>query len=172
MGNKDITYDYGRYGLKWGVGNSEGEGMLNIWTSFDQYIANENSYGRSTKGYYFRIRKSSADQITTHFDNKIKGKKPIAKKFRNLYRIEDYHALRTNCTTMSIDGALIALPFLMNGSDKYIEGNGLGAAEKLAAKAVGWPKRIFMPKDLDNFLSSLSGKSAPYKTTTHGKGAK
>ncbi len=73
---------------------------------------------------------------------------------------------------MSIDGALIVLPFLMQGAEKYNEGNGLGVKEKLAAKVAGWPHRIFMPKDLDNFLSNLSGKSAPYKTTTHGKGAR
>jgi hypothetical protein len=173
MGNQDITYDYGRYGLKWGVGGTEGEGMLNIWTDFNKYISSENSYGRVTKGYYFRVRKNAADQTVKHFDNKIKNKSPIRDiGIMKRYRIEDYHALKTNCTTISVDGALTALPFLMNGSDKYIEGYGLGLKEKLAAKAAGWPNRIFMPADLDNFLNSLCGDKAPYKTTTYGKGAK
>lgn len=172
-GGHDITYDYGRYGRTWGIGDSEGEGMLNIWTSFNEYIAAENSLGRLTKEFRFHIKKRDADEIKKHFDNKIGGKKLIRDDgFRKRYRIEDYHALKTNCTTMSIDGALIALPFLMQGSEKYNEGNGLGRKEKLAAEVAGWPKRIFMPRDLDNFLSSLSGKNAPYETKTHGKGAK
>ena len=35
---EDHIYDYGRYGRTWGVGKSEGDGVLNVWYSFDVYL--------------------------------------------------------------------------------------------------------------------------------------
>jgi hypothetical protein len=41
------------------------------------------------------------------------------------FRIEDYHALSSNCTTISVDGAKLAKSSLMDGSEHYNKGNGL-----------------------------------------------
>jgi len=85
------------------------------------------------------------------------------------YQIQDYHALRSNCTTLSVDGATIGLPSLMTGSAKYNEGNGLTVMEKAAASATGWPSRIFMPTDLGNYLGSLTGDQKPAAVSAHNK---
>lgn len=150
---QDFTYDYGRYGATWGLGGSEGEGMLRVWTDHGKYIAGENSTGRVTTTFSYETTEADAQKVIAHFNGKIASKKPnIDRGYMKQYRIEDYHALSTNCTTVSVDGATIALPSLMDGSKKFNVGNGLSGSEKFAAKLNGWPDRIFMPADLGNFL--------------------
>jgi hypothetical protein len=53
----DTVFDYGRYGLMWGLGHSEGEGMLKIWNDFNAYITDENRHGRVTTGFFTIQRK-------------------------------------------------------------------------------------------------------------------
>ncbi len=167
---KDITYDYGRYGKVWGIGGSEGEGMLRVWTDFNRYIRGENVTGRVTTGHSFIVDEDDAKKIIKYFEYKIKDKKPNQDRgFMKQYRIDDYHALKTNCTTVSIDGAKKALPSLMQGSKKYNKGGGLSVMDKLAAKYEGWPQKVFMPADLNNFLNSLKGETAPTQAVTYKK---
>ncbi|MDT1857436.1 hypothetical protein FPK33_21775, partial [Acinetobacter baumannii] len=55
---KDYIYDFGRYGKTKpesfgiftleGANSPRGEGILRIWSSFDAYIADENSQGKGT----------------------------------------------------------------------------------------------------------------------------
>ncbi|WP_447890792.1 hypothetical protein [Pseudomonas hormoni] len=61
VGSKDITYDFGRYGKTWGTFDSEGEGVLNVWTSFKTYISGENSLGRTTTGFVYNLERSKAE---------------------------------------------------------------------------------------------------------------
>lgn len=53
----DKVFDYGRYGQVWGFGNSEGEGILKIWSDFNAYIKEENDLGRVTTGSCTKLRK-------------------------------------------------------------------------------------------------------------------
>ena len=104
--SRDLTYDYGRYGKVWGLGSSEGEGMLRVWTSFSKYIAGENATGRTTRGFRFEVSEADANRAIQSFERKVAGKKPVQNRgFMKQYRIQDYHALTRNCTTVSIDGA-------------------------------------------------------------------
>ncbi|WPX18244.1 hypothetical protein RHM58_31640 [Pseudomonas sp. 10S4] len=59
VGNKNITYDFGRYGDVWGPFDSEGEAVLNVWSNFKAYVASEKSLGRTTTGfvYFWRIQR-------------------------------------------------------------------------------------------------------------------
>lgn len=167
---KDMTYDYGRYRDAWGIGDSKGEGMLRVWTNFNKYIASENATGRETKGYQFEIMESDADKIITYFAFKTKGKEAnLDRGHMKQYRIEDYHALRRNCTTIGVDGATIALPSLVQGSQMYNKGEGLDSTEKMGARLAGWPDRIFMPADLGNHLGSLVGERKPSAVNTYKK---
>jgi len=50
----------------------------------------------------------------------------------------------------------------MQGSKAYNVGGGLDFADKMAAKYEGWPEHLFMPSDLDHFLSSLNDSQAPF----------
>lgn len=49
----DKVSDYGGYRNSWGFGNSEGEGIPNIWNDFNAYIHEENSLERVTTGVVY-----------------------------------------------------------------------------------------------------------------------
>lgn len=152
-------YDYGRYGRTWGIGKSEGEGVLNIWTNFDLYIAEENSLKRKTTGFLYEIQEKQALDIIKFYDNKIANKKPKnSTKFKKSYVIEDYYALGPNCTTLSVVAAKIAIPNIDFNWKKFQDGRGLSMMERGIVSAKGWPNYIFMPADLLAMLSNPNTK--------------
>jgi hypothetical protein len=159
----DTTYDFGRYGRTWGTGNSQGEGMLRVWTDFGKYIADENSTGRTTTGYIFRITPAEAQKIDSFLSAKISGLTTNQDRgYMKQYRLPtDYDALTCNCTTLSVDGTKQALPNIDDNYSSYNSGRGLSLLEKGAAKVAGWPNRTFMPADLGALLSSMDGQDKP-----------
>ncbi|KAF1038920.1 MAG: hypothetical protein GAK35_03734 [Herbaspirillum frisingense] len=152
-------YDYGRDGKTWGVGNSEGEGILNIWTSFDSYIAEENSLKRKTTGFLYEVSEEQAEKINQFYEGKIASKKPnSAGKVKASYVIDDYYALGPNCTTLSVDAAKVAMPDLDTDWKKYQDGRGLSMIERGIVSARGWPGHIFMPVELQAMLSGTTAR--------------
>ena len=169
-GGSDKTYDYGRYGKTWGIGDSKGEGMLRIWTDFSKYISGENVPGRTTTGYTFKVTPEQAQRVDDFFSAKVAGL-PINQDrgYMKQYKInDDYDALSSNCTTICIDGAKQALPSLDKDASAFNDGRGLSSTEKLLARAAGWPSRLFMPDDLGTMLSSIGGDDKPTITRYGG----
>jgi hypothetical protein len=153
------VYDYGRYGRTWGVGSSEGDGVLNVWTSFDAYIAEEKALKRRTMGFLYEVREEQALAIIKFYDSKTAGKKPRgASKVKTSFIIEDYYALGPNCTTLSVAAAKVAIHNLDVEWKKYQEGRGLGMMEKSIVSARGWPRYIFMPADLLEMLNNSTAR--------------
>ena len=70
----DRVFDYGRYGREWGFGDSEGDGMLRVWTDFNAYIAGENSYGRVTTGFLYEVPEARAEAVIDTSTRKLRGK--------------------------------------------------------------------------------------------------
>jgi hypothetical protein len=166
----DRVFDYGRYGREWGFGDSEGEGMLRVWTDFSAYIAGENSYGRVTTGFVYEVPDERAEAVLAHFEQKIAGKPPTRKSrppTMNEYQIEDYYALGPNCTTMTVDGARIALPGIDRDRAQHAQGRGLSILERGAARARGWPNYLVMPADLQAMLDA-TGAHRPKQKRTFG----
>lgn len=163
----DKTYDYGRYGKTWGFGDSKGEGMLRIWTDFGKYVSGENATGRTTTGYTFTVTPEQAQKVDDHFSTKIAGLTPNQDRgYIKQYRLaDDYEALNSNCTTVSVEGAKEALPGIDKSASAFNDGRGLGFTEKVAAKAAGWPDHLFMPQDLGALLGGMSGSEKPTSTT-------
>jgi hypothetical protein len=155
----DNVFDYGRYGRTWGVGKSEGEGVLNIWTSFDAYIAEENSLGRVTTGFVYDTSEENAKNVLAFYERKVAGKKPkSATKTKKSFIIDDYYALGPNCTTLSVSAAKTIFPDIDREWSKHQQGRGLGFMEKGLVSAKGWPSFIFMPADLQAMLESPTAK--------------
>lgn len=145
-------YDYGRYGQSFGP---EGEGVLRIWKSFQAYIDDENALGRITTGYLFEIPEAKANEIIASFEKKIVGKpKKLETRYYQSYVIDRYYALGPNCTTVSVNGARLALPSIDVGWESYQKGRGLSFVEKQAVNVKGWPPYIFMPADLQELLDA------------------
>lgn len=167
---KDYTYDYGRYGATRGVFNDEGDGIIRVWSDFSKYIAGENSTGRKTVGYVFSIKDEDAKKIIDHYNDFVNGASVVAKnKVMISYKTKyDYDALKRNCTTVSFDGAKVGISDIDKSQAQYNNGQGLSMTEKLAAKASGWPGRVFMPADAGAMLKNRDSPK-PVKINQYGK---
>jgi hypothetical protein len=94
-------YDFGRYGDHVGP---LGDGILRIWTKFSSYIAGENAYGRSTKGFTYEITEPQAEKVIAHYSAMTKGLPERVAMHPNMkeYKLPDrYHGVTNNCVTMS-----------------------------------------------------------------------
>jgi hypothetical protein len=167
--DQDTIYDYGRYGRTWGTGDSEGDGILRIWNNFDSYIAEENSLKRITTGFLYKLDEVKIQAVINFFNKKIKNKNPTSTtKTMKSYIIEDYYALGTNCTTISVSAAKVATPEIDEDWKIYQKGNGLSIFEKSIVNIKGWPNNIFMPADLQEMLTN-SKKQKPDKIKIYKK---
>lgn len=166
--SKEAVYDYGRYGDTWGIGSSEGEGVLQIWSNFNAYIAEENSLHRLTTAYLYPVTEAKAQEVMAFYEAKIKGKKVRSSTASmKSYLIDDYYALGPNCTTLSVSAAKVAIPDIDREWATYQQGRGLGTMEKTIVSTRGWPKYIFMPADLQEMLSK-SVVRKPKSVSTYG----
>jgi hypothetical protein len=149
-------YDYGRYGATWGTFKSEGEGVLNVWTSFAAYMAGEKATGRTTYGFTYDVPEAAALSVNRHFDSLVGSKTPRETRgdMKRYVLDASYHALTSNCTTVTLNGAQVALGSIAAKAAEFNKGLGMGFAEKAAAHAKGWPSGIFMPLDLKAMLDS------------------
>lgn len=164
----DRVFDYGRYGNAWGVGKSEGEGILRIWSNFNAYIAEENALGRVTTGFVYDTTEEGARKILEFFDNMTAGKPVISNRpIRKVVKVDTYYALGPNCTTLSLAGIKTVFPDIDRNWSAFQKGRGLGVMEKAAVTAKGWPNHIFMPADLQVMLESSSAKK-PKKINKYG----
>jgi hypothetical protein len=157
---EEKIYDFGRYGKTGGDFSAEGEGILRVWNNFNSYIAGENFYGRSTKGFSYSISVDQALKIFSYYESltavatKRRSKHPNAEEFK---LTKDYHGITNNCATMSLAGARIALPGIDANSSVYNAGRGMSDLEKIAARGSNfgsWPPQIFMPADVQVMLET------------------
>ncbi len=150
----DTTYDFGRYGETWGVGNSKGDGVLRVWANFNQYISGEKATGRTTTGFVYDQTPAEDQAAMKYFSelmDKAKSNEPGSRRrdFVEYVIQDDYHALEQNCTTICLFGIGAADEALGQalGNNAHSQGRGLSGLEKmLAGSAVG--SQIFMPADL------------------------
>ncbi|AJO78123.1 MULTISPECIES: hypothetical protein [Pseudomonas] len=156
VGSKEVIYDFGRYGKTWGKFDSEGEGVMNVWTSFRTYIAGENSLKRTTTGFVYYLDKAKAEAVIAHFDGVVAKQKEVRRKTPTATRYVlpgDYHPTTNNCTTVTLEGAKVSGKKLVQDPAKYREMRGLSWLEKQAARTQTWTADgIFMPADLQAML--------------------
>lgn len=170
---QERIYDFGRYGATTGEFGAEGEGILRVWDKFDPYIAGENRYGRATVGYSYLISAEKALAIIQYYEGVTsnatirRSKHPNQKEYK---LSSSYHALSKNCATVTLDGARVGLPNIETGQERFNEGRGLAATEKMAARARnfgGWPSKIFMPADVQAMLEG-NKSLRPRKVAKYG----
>jgi len=91
----DYTYDYGRYGQTWGIGGSQGEGQLRVWTDSGRYIAGENATGRTTTGYTYSTTPEQDRAVIDYYSRLTSSVTPNRSRgsYMNQYRIGDYEAV-------------------------------------------------------------------------------
>ena len=158
--DRDLVYDFGRYGRVTGDFGAEGEGILRVWDSFDRYITGENALGRVTTGFMYRVFARHTLSAVRLFDSMIASgqRQPAKERGRSWLKVHklqrNYHALGPNCTTLSLDAASAIWPRYEAGSQDYIDPSEvLTFAERAALRLAGTPARIFLPANLQSFLS-------------------
>ena len=164
---QDRVYDFGRYG---GERGPTGQGRLRVWTDFNRYIASQNSYNRTTRGFHYAISHEQAVRINSHFESLVVGRqviKAIGQHMKEYRLANDYHALTNNCVTVTMAGARLAVPNLEHDVAGHNQGRGMSFAERTAARVAGWPSHIFMPEDLQAMLMENTGKPAD-RVDTYG----
>jgi hypothetical protein len=176
----DVTYDFGRYGRTTGDFGAEGEGILRVWSNFSKYISGENALGRLTTEYIYPVIESQAKAVEAFFDGVEKQGKPRPDLQRGrpeltVFQLStNYHALKYNCTTLSLDGMRTALPGFENGSSAFIAPEDvLTWGERAAMKTVGGgtPNRVFLPANLKKFLDQKPAVK-PANVINHGSQGK
>lgn len=166
----DATYDFGRYGKTWGPFESQGEGILQVWHSFEAYINGENAYGKQTIGFVYSLDHEEAQKIRIYFDNLTQlASVRETNRARTVYQLEqDYNPTLYNCTTITIEGARQSGKNIMENTENHAQQRGLTVSEKLAAMSQAKPDHvIFMPADLQSVLEANT--ACPYvKRNTYG----
>jgi hypothetical protein len=161
-GSIDQTYDFGRYGKVTGVFRDSGDGILRVWSNFGQYIRSENSLKRVTTGFAYVVFDSQANAVVAEFSRLIKAGKDRVDLYKKggemkVYQLSTpYTALLNNCTTISVDGIKPGIPKIDHGSQDFIKPEKVMTWSECAAmKSVGGglPTRIFLPANLQDFLS-------------------
>ena len=157
----DLTYDFGRYGKITGVFGESGEGILRVWSDFQAYIRSENALKRTTTAFVYLIFDRQAIAAKKYFDRLTNGGRELNGRktsSMSVYKLAtDYHALGPNCTTLSVDGAKVAVTRIDYGSEKFNRPEDvLDWKEQLALKTNGGAKRVFLPANLQKFLSVAS----------------
>jgi hypothetical protein len=156
---EERVYDFGRYGATKGLFGAQGEGILRVWDKFETYITGENAYGRTTTGFSYPVSNEKAVEVIRYFENITSrataraAKHPHQKEFK---LPQDYDAIDNNCTTITLNGAKIALSGIDADAARYNLGRGMSDVEKNAAKvqSFGWPSHIFMPGDVQVMLEN------------------
>lgn len=155
----DLTYDFGRYGGRTGIFGESGDGILRVWSNFNSYIAGENVLKRTTTAFVYYVFDHQAAATIAFFKGQISTATPLPAKDRQgmkVYKLEtDYHALGPNCTTLSVDGARAAIKNIDRGSEAFNKPEVvLDWKERAALSANGGSKRLFLPANLQAFLTS------------------
>jgi len=178
----EYVYDFGRYravypeDVAFGYrlereDSPRGEGILRIWNSFSAYIAEENSTGRVTSGYKYKVFDYEASRAIDYYQSLTQGVKSFSQTAsRASFKLStDYFALGPNCTTLSIDGAIKVIPSIMKGSEKFIKPEDVLPFKALTAMKLkyGTPERIFLPANLKKYMDTAPA-IAPVEVTNYG----
>jgi len=159
--SSDTTYDFGRYGATRGTFGESGDGILRVWSNFSTYIKGEKALKRVTTGFVYQITEDQAKTVNDYFRRMTIAGINIPDKEREgmkVYKlVTDYHALGPNCTTLSLDGAKQAIANIDSGSANFNKPEDvLTRTERVALSLKGGSPRLFLPANLQTFLSSGS----------------
>jgi hypothetical protein len=180
-GIKKQVYDFGRYSdadfeSSYPLNdkfNYSSWGILNVWDDPETYIEHEKSYKRRIVGFRYYLSKPQARLILDFFQKKIDRKLRTEQEHDGVkvsYCLKDeYMALSSNCTTMSIDGmkatgikGLIVGRYSLVSGVNVVRGNSFctfrglyGKTKGAAAAAYQYIQPIdglFMPLDFEQML--------------------
>ena len=129
--NKEVIYDFGRYGKTWGYLGFHGEGIMRVWRGKKQikrYFRKQTSY-RDSIGFVIRVSPKEERKIYQYYERKLKRARWKKKgTLHTRYRLKkDYSGINNQCTSMALEGLKNILPkkrWISYLHPKYNKGRG------------------------------------------------
>jgi hypothetical protein len=140
--DKEVVYDFGRYGKTWGKFGFHGEGIMRVWRgerAVKRYLDKQQGF-RDSVGYVIRMTEADERRVLRHYEDMLKTAK-WKKKYRlhTRYRLaKDYHGVHNQCTSMSLEGMKTHWPrerWEKLLDPRYNQGQGFTVAVKRYFKA-------------------------------------
>lgn len=160
--DKDLVFDFGRYGAMWGFFDTEGAPILRVWKNAAQAHLN---YLKKGGGPVTEIRfaadADSAERILAFYDRLTKGHKPYSTSPQKDYydtKTPAFHSINHNCTTVAIEAFNEGFPQYNVNNLKYAVAVNLSGIFRMAANDYAYDnknsrwKHIWWPMDLRALL--------------------
>lgn len=105
----NYVFDFGRYGKTWGLFDSKGEGIMNVYKDGSKYLKNEQRI-RNSVGFNLSTTSEEDQKVIDYYMNLAKEGEvyktgAVPGGGGTAYKLKkDYFALDNNCTTKSAEG--------------------------------------------------------------------
>lgn len=137
----------------------QGEGILKLWTNWENSIKARVENGAIVKLYKFPSNKEQNEFAHQHFAGLVRSSKRMKpetdlEQSGELIRYKtksNYHYLKNNCVTTAVAGFEAGTGILLIPDNV---GRNLQWYEKLVVSLEKWPNHTFLPKDLEHVLSN------------------
>lgn len=153
-GSDEFVFDFGPYGNRWGLFDTQGEGMLNVWHSRERYLRRLQRLNLETSIFTLEVDSEAANRIVRFFNSLLhSGEVRLRRPYLSRYRLSsDFDALNCNCTTLVVDALYAIDPTINTSMSDFIAGRGLSFGVRTFIDSMGWPNRLFVPMDLKAYL--------------------
>lgn len=160
--DKDLVFDFGRYGAMWGFFNTEGAPILRVWKNAAKaHLDYLKKGGGPVTEIRFATDAAAAERVLAFYDRLIKGRKPYSSTFQTDYydtKTPAFHSINHNCTTVAIEAFSEGLPHYRVNNPKYAVATELSGIFRIAANDYAYDsknkrwKHIWWPMDLRALL--------------------
>lgn len=112
--DREVIYDFGRYGDTWGYLGFHGEGVIRVWRgrkAIAKYLRKQTSY-RSSIAFVMNVTEEEERAIYRYYEDKISRTRWTKRYSRHVrHRLDqDYHGVTHQCTSVSLEGLKAVWP--------------------------------------------------------------
>ncbi|MBL6975936.1 MAG: hypothetical protein ISR64_09415 [Deltaproteobacteria bacterium] len=112
--DREVIYDFGRYGDTWGYLGFHGEGVIRVWRgrkAIARYLRKQTSY-RSSVAFVINVTEEEEKAIYRYYEDKISRTLWTRRYSRHVrHRLkQDYHGVTHQCTSVSLEGLKAVWP--------------------------------------------------------------
>lgn len=112
--DREVIFDFGRYGKVWGYLRFHGEGVMRVWRgpqAVAHYLEKQRSF-RDSIGYEIAVSPDEERRILAYYEGLLATASwvkdyPLHRRYR---LAADYHGVTNQCTSMALEGLKKVLP--------------------------------------------------------------
>lgn len=173
--DKEVIYDFGRYGRTWGHLGLHGEGIMRVWRgpqAVQRYLNKQTSY-RDSWGYTIAVDEATERRVLAWYERLLKRARSVKDHPQHKrYRLAaDYHGVTNQCTSVALDGLKHAWPrprWEALLQPRFNKGQGFDSPTKRyfysEQKKRGINETV-VPLDVKDSLDAAASKAGPVQVT-------